>query len=121
MLLADDSEPEPPRRLICAADAFAMVDEAVAGALDRGIETVADHVGAVEGITVAPEGLESWFETLRGGPAGIAARRFEPRQAPATRGSTTARRTEDRCSPASERLHACTRLQGGPILRARIR
>ena len=67
MLLADDSEPEPPRRLIRAADAFAMVDEAVAGALDRGVETVADHVGAVEGITVAPEGLESRFETLRGG------------------------------------------------------
>ena len=65
VLLADDSEPEPPRRLLRAADAFAMVDEAVAGALDGAVEAVAARVGVVEDVTVAPEGLESWFETFR--------------------------------------------------------
>ncbi len=65
VLLADDSRPEPPRRLLRAADAFAMVDEAVAGALDGAVERVAALVGAVEEVTVAPEGLESWFDTFR--------------------------------------------------------
>ena len=65
VLLADDSEPAPPRRLLRAADAFAIVDGAVAGALDRAVERVAALVGAVEDVTVAPEGLESWFETFR--------------------------------------------------------
>ena len=65
VLLADDSEPEPPRRLLRAADAFAMVDETVAGALDGAIEKVAALVGPVEDVTVAPEGLESWFDTFR--------------------------------------------------------
>ena len=65
VLLDDDSEPAPPRRLLRAADAFAMVDEAVAGALNRSVETVAALVGAVEDVTVAPEGLEAWFETFR--------------------------------------------------------
>ena len=65
VLLADDSEPAPPPRLLRAADAFDMVDGAVAGALDRAVERVAALVGAVEDVTVAPEGLESWFETFR--------------------------------------------------------
>ena len=65
VLLADDSEPAPPRRLLRAADAFAMVDGSVADALDRAVESVAALVGAVEDVTVAPEGLESWFETFR--------------------------------------------------------
>ena len=65
VLLADDSEPETPRRLLRAADAFAMVDETVAGALDGAIEKVAALVGPVEDVTVAPEGLESWFDTFR--------------------------------------------------------
>ena len=65
VLLADESDPEPPRRLLRAADAFAMVDEAVAGALDGAVERVAALVGAIEDVTVAPEGLESWFDTFR--------------------------------------------------------
>ena len=65
VLLADDSEPAPPRRLLRAADAFAMVDETVSGALDGAVEAVAACAGAVEDVTVAPEGLESWFETFR--------------------------------------------------------
>ena len=65
VLLADDSQPTPPRRLLRAADAFAMVDEAVADALDRAAGKVAALVGAVEDVVVAPEGLESWFDTFR--------------------------------------------------------
>ena len=65
VLLADDSEPAPPRRLLRATDAFDMVDEAVTGALDAAVETVAACVDVVEDVTVAPEGLESWFETFR--------------------------------------------------------
>ena len=65
VLLADDSEPAPPRRLLRAVDAFAMVDEAVSGALDAAVEAVAKCVGAVKDVTVAPEGLERWFETFR--------------------------------------------------------
>ena len=65
VLLADDSEPAPPRRMLRATDAFDMVDTSVAGALDAAGETVAACVGAVEDVTMAPEGLESWFETFR--------------------------------------------------------
>ena len=65
VLLEDDSEPPPPRRLLRATDAFAMVDEAVAGALDSPVERVASLVGTVEDVTVAPEGLGAWFETFR--------------------------------------------------------
>ena len=65
VLLDDDSEPAPPRRLLRAADAFDMVDKAVGGALDRAVERVAVLVDTVEDVTVAPEGLEAWFETFR--------------------------------------------------------
>ena len=65
VLLGDDSEPAPPRRLLRAADAFDMVDKAVGGALDRAVERVAVLVDTVEDVTVAPEGLEAWFETFR--------------------------------------------------------
>ena len=64
-LLADDSTPPPPGRLLRAADAFALVDGAVVEALLPAIERVAEHVGAVEEVTVAPDGLNAWFETFR--------------------------------------------------------
>ncbi len=65
VLLADDGAPPPPRRLLKAVDAFALVDEAVADALAPAIERVAERVGTVEEVTVAPEGLGAWFETFR--------------------------------------------------------
>lgn len=65
VLLADDSNPPPPRRMLRATDAFDRVDTSVSGALDAAVETVAACVGAVEDVTMAPEGLESWFETFR--------------------------------------------------------
>lgn len=65
VLLGDQSTPPPPRRLLRAADAFALVDGAVADALAPAIERVAEHVGAAEEVTVAPDGLDAWFETFR--------------------------------------------------------
>lgn len=66
VLLADDGpEPMPPRRLLRATDAFAMVDEAVEEALAPAFERVAAQVETVEDVTVAPDGLEAWFETFR--------------------------------------------------------
>ena len=65
VLLADDSEPSPPRRLLRAADAFAMVDDAVARTLDGAVERAGTLVGAAVDVTVAPEGLETWFENFR--------------------------------------------------------
>ena len=65
VLLGDDSMPSPPRRLVRAADAFALVDGAVADALAPAIGRVTEHVGAAEEVTVAPDGLDAWFETFR--------------------------------------------------------
>ena len=65
LLADDDPEPAPPRRLLRAADAFSMVDERVADALAPAIEKVAALVDTVEEVTLAPEGLETWFETFR--------------------------------------------------------
>jgi amidase len=65
VLLADETTPPPPRRLLRAADAFALVDGAVTAALAPAIARVAEHIGAAEEVTVAPEGLGAWFETFR--------------------------------------------------------
>ncbi len=48
VLMADESTPPPARRLLRAADAFALVDGAVADALAPAIERAAEHVGAAE-------------------------------------------------------------------------
>ena len=65
LLADDDPEPMPPRRLLRAADAFAMVDKTVEDALAPAVERVAALVDTVEDVTVALEGLEAWFETFR--------------------------------------------------------
>ena len=65
VLLGDETTPPPPRRLLRAADAFALVDGAVTEALAPAIERVAESIGAIEDVTVAPDGLGAWFETFR--------------------------------------------------------
>ena len=67
VLLDDDSAPPPPGRLLRASDAFAVVDEAVTQALAPAVEQVAERVGIGDAreVTVAPDGLGSWFETFR--------------------------------------------------------
>ena len=65
VLLGDDSTPSPPRRLLRAVDAFALIDGVAAEALAPAIKRVAEHVGGIEEVTVAPDGLGAWFETFR--------------------------------------------------------
>ena len=65
VLLDDAPEPAPPRRLLRAADAFAVVDATVADALAPVVERVAGLVDTVEDVSVAFDGLEEWFETFR--------------------------------------------------------
>jgi amidase len=65
VLLDDQTEPPPPNRLLVATDAFAMVDDNVAEALRDAVGSVAASVGSVEDVTVAPEGLDNWFDTFR--------------------------------------------------------
>jgi amidase len=65
VLLDGDRDPTPPRRLLYAQDAFAVVDREVADALVPAVELAADTIGAREDITVSPDGLTGWFETFR--------------------------------------------------------
>ncbi len=65
VLLDDFSEPPAPRRLLRAADAFGLVDEAVRDALGPAVAAVAGGIGEAEDVTVAPDGLESWFDCFR--------------------------------------------------------
>ena len=65
VLLDDQSAPAPPRRLLRAVDAFALLDPLVRGALTPATERAADLVGAATDVTVSAEGLEAWFETFR--------------------------------------------------------
>ena len=65
VLLDGDRDPTPPRRLLYAQDAFAVVDREVADALVPAVELAADTIGAREDIIVSPDGLTGWFETFR--------------------------------------------------------
>lgn len=65
VLLDDQTEPPPPKRLLVATDAFAMVDDEVRDALDGAIKAVAARVGSLEETIVAPDGLDAWFDTFR--------------------------------------------------------
>ena len=65
VLLDDHSEPQPPRRLLVARDAFDMVDDRVTEALQDAVLKTSDIVGSREDVVVSPEGLADWFETFR--------------------------------------------------------
>jgi amidase len=65
VLLADDGRPPPPRRLLIAEDAFALVDRKVSDALADAVALVAGTVGRSGRATVSPEGLDTWMETFR--------------------------------------------------------
>lgn len=65
VLLADDSTPAPPRRLLFAKDAFALVDRNVVDALQDAVAAVAGIVAEPEDVVVSPDGLETWMETFR--------------------------------------------------------
>ena len=65
VLLNDHSEPQAPRRLLVASDAFAMVDQRVTEALQDAVVKTANTIGAREDVVVSSEGLADWFETFR--------------------------------------------------------
>ena len=65
ILLNDHSEPQPPRRLLVASDAFDMVDQPVTDALQPSVLKTSNAVGSKEDVVVSAEGLADWFETFR--------------------------------------------------------
>ena len=65
LLEADEQTHTPPRRLLCVADAFDIVDRRVCDGLAPAVQAIADTVGAREQLTLSAQGLWSWFETFR--------------------------------------------------------
>ena len=65
VLLGDEAAPPLPKRLLYARDAFDLVDPRVSEALEDAVRKAAFAIGAMEEVTVSPEGLPVWFETFR--------------------------------------------------------
>ena len=65
VLLEDPGDALPTRRLLVAADAFALVDPRVAEALGDAVAAAEGIVGPSEEVTVSPEGLPAWMEIFR--------------------------------------------------------
>ena len=65
VLLEDPDDAPPPRRLLVAADAFALVDSRVTEALGDAVAAVEGIVGPSEEVTVSAEGLPAWMEIFR--------------------------------------------------------
>jgi amidase len=55
----------PPRRLLIAVDAFALVPPDTRAALAPAVAAVEGIVGAAAPVTLAPDGLPAWFEVFR--------------------------------------------------------
>ena len=69
VLLPGDKPSPAPRRLLIAADAFAVADEEVREALRLVLPVLAEVVGPLEHVQASPHGLDSWpeaFAVLRG-------------------------------------------------------
>ena len=65
VLLNDDKPALPPGPLLLAQDAFALVDDAVADALQPAVQRVTALLGKPQTVTVAREGLAQWFQVFR--------------------------------------------------------
>ncbi len=65
VLLEDRKKAAKPKRLLVARDAFALVEPAVASALQPAVARLEALIGKGEEIEVAPEGLVAWFGTFR--------------------------------------------------------
>ena len=69
VLLDDEKQLPPPRRLLFPTDAFEVVDSAVADALATAVQLATETIGSREDITVSPSispsGLMEWFQTFR--------------------------------------------------------
>ncbi len=64
-VLLPAGEPQRPRRLLLARDAFDLVNESVREALAPAVAILERHVAPVEEVIVSPDGLRTWFETFR--------------------------------------------------------
>jgi amidase len=66
VLYGEDTRPLPDApRLLLAADAFSLLDEAVILALEPALARIEEALGAAEPVTVAPEGFESLYWAFR--------------------------------------------------------
>jgi len=66
VLLGDDSQPKPFRRLLLAADAFELADAAVTAALAPAIAKLAALLAPPQTVMLGAEGgLEAWCEAFR--------------------------------------------------------
>ena len=65
VLFGETENPDPPRRLVIADDAFALVDEKVRDALQPAVDRTAERVGATRQVQVSPTSLPDWFGNFR--------------------------------------------------------
>jgi len=65
VLLADQTEPRKPRRLLRARDAFDLVDREVVQALEPAVAALVSHIGTPEDVVVSPQALRDWFQVFR--------------------------------------------------------
>ena len=65
VLLDDHGEPPPPRRLLLARDAFALVEAPVGDALENAVAAAKEAVGRWQEVTVSPDGLAAWMQIFR--------------------------------------------------------
>jgi amidase len=54
-----------PGRLLVATDAFDLAGPAITAALEPGLSSLSDMLGAASRVIVAPEGLPQWFQVFR--------------------------------------------------------
>src|SRR5688572_9803936 len=64
-VLLDEDRASPPRRLIMAEDAWALLEAPVAEALRPAAEKARTEFGRTATVRVSPEGLSEWFEVFR--------------------------------------------------------
>ncbi len=65
VLLDDRNTPPPPKRLLIARDAFAVVEPRIAQALEDAVRVLKGHFETVEEVTVSPNGFDNWKECFR--------------------------------------------------------
>lgn len=65
VLLQDDKPASTPGLLLLAQDAFALVDDAVADALQPAVQRLSALLGRPQTVTVSSEGLPQWFQVFR--------------------------------------------------------
>lgn len=65
VMLGEDKDPHPVRRVLIAEDLFASVDQNVADTLKPAVDYIAAQVGTVETVSVAQGHIDEWVEIFR--------------------------------------------------------